>query len=71
VALPHDSPLVSRTIGEVHVRKTTGTSIVGVIRQSEFHANPDAHFRFEADDLVAIIGMDVARQAFTRMAQAG
>jgi len=68
VLLLEDSPLVARSIGETEIRKTTGTSIVGVIRSGKLVANPDAHFRFQPNDLVAIIGTDQARQAFQDIA---
>ena len=68
VLLPEDSPLVNRSIGEAEIRKTTGTSIVGIIRNDKLNTNPDAHFRFQPNDLVAIIGTDQARQAFQEMA---
>lgn len=63
-----DSPLVGRSIGEAEVRKTTGTSIVGVIREGQLAVNPDPAFRFRADDRVAFIGTDTARADFLRMA---
>ena len=66
--LPADSPLVGRSIGEAHVRKTTGASVVAVIRKGQLHANPDAQFRFESSDHVAIMGTDEARQQFEQMA---
>jgi CPA2 family monovalent cation:H+ antiporter-2 len=68
VLLLEDSPLVARSIGEAEIRKTTGTSVVGVIRNGKLETNPDAHFRFQPNDLVAIIGTDQARLAFQEMA---
>ncbi len=64
VRLSGTSQLVKRTIGEVGIRKKTGASVVGVIRDDGLIANPDAQFRFEADDLVAIIGTNEARRSF-------
>jgi CPA2 family monovalent cation:H+ antiporter-2 len=73
--LEADSPLVDRTIREAAIRKETGASIVGVIRQESLTANPEPDFRFAANDLVAIIGTDAARTAFrliaTRPGRAG
>jgi CPA2 family monovalent cation:H+ antiporter-2 len=68
VHLPDDSPLAGRTIVESDVRKTTGTSVVGVIRTGTLEANPPPDFRFAGGDLVAIIGTDAARQAFLELA---
>jgi CPA2 family monovalent cation:H+ antiporter-2 len=66
--LEGDSPLVDRSIREAAIRKETGASIVGVIREGSLTANPEPDFRFAANDLVAIIGTDVARTAFRLIA---
>jgi len=68
VLLPEASPLAARSIGEAEIRRSTGTAVVGVIRDGALQANPDAQFRFQACDRVAIIGTDQARQAFKEMA---
>lgn len=67
VLLKEDSPLLTRSIGEVEIRKQSGASVVGVIRDEQLVTNPDAEFRFQEDDLVAIIGTDVACQSFQTM----
>jgi CPA2 family monovalent cation:H+ antiporter-2 len=41
---------------------------VGIVRDDALEANPDADFRLEAGDLVAIIGTEAARRAFQAMA---
>jgi CPA2 family monovalent cation:H+ antiporter-2 len=68
VLLEAASPLAGRSIGEAAVRQTTGTSVVGLIREGELTTNPDPGFRFAVNDLVAIIGTDEARQAFQNLA---
>ncbi|MFH2010076.1 MAG: cation:proton antiporter [bacterium] len=67
VLLQEGSPLVTRSIGGVEIRKKAGASVVGVIRDDMLTANPDAQFRFQVNDLVAIIGTDEARKAFLAM----
>lgn len=70
VLIHSGSPLADKSIGETEIRKTTGSSVVGVIRDNNKLApNPDAGFRFRVNDLVAIIGTDQAREAFQRMSQ--
>lgn len=64
-----ESRLVGRSISEAEIRKRTGTSVVGVIRDSRLEANPGAQYRFRARDLVAIIGTDEARQRFSEAIQ--
>jgi CPA2 family monovalent cation:H+ antiporter-2 len=70
VTLEPSCELAGISIGEGQIRTTTGASVVGVIRQERLTPNPEATFRFLADDLVAIIGADDAREAFKKLAQA-
>lgn len=65
--LQEGSPLVDRTIGGLEIRKKIGVSVVGVIRDDKLTANPDATFRFQVRDIVAIIGTDEARKSFQTM----
>ena len=58
------SKLVHRTIGEAEIRKKTGASVVGVLRDGHLEPNPGPQYRFEEKDLVAIIGSGQARTAF-------
>lgn len=67
MAIAGDSPIVGRSIGELEIRKTIGASVVGVMHSGSLVSNPSAAFRFQANDLVAIIGDESAREAFRRM----
>lgn len=69
VQVESDSPLIDKSIGEAEIRKVTGSSVVGVIRDGKLEPNPDTGFRFRLNDLVAIIGTDEARAAFRRMSR--
>jgi len=64
VELTEDSPLSGQSLGEADVRRCTGVSVVGIIRQGQLTTNPAADFRFDPGDLVAIIGSNAARQKF-------
>lgn len=64
VELEIDNPLISVSIGEAEIRKTTGVSVVGIIRDGTLTTNPEPSFRFRQNDLVAIIGSAQARQKF-------
>ncbi|MBN1655737.1 MAG: cation:proton antiporter [Deltaproteobacteria bacterium] len=68
VLLQEECPLVARTIEESDIRKTTGASVVAVIRQGKLEVNPDARFRFQPQDLIAVIGTDQAREAIQKLA---
>ena len=63
------SRLIDASIGEAEIRKVTGSSVVGVIRDGKLEPNPGTGFRFLLNDLVAIIGTDEARAAFRRMSR--
>ena len=67
VLLQEGSPLAALSIGGLEIRRKTGASVVGVIRKETLVANPDAAFRLQAGDLVAIIGTDAARASVQRM----
>jgi CPA2 family monovalent cation:H+ antiporter-2 len=64
VRLSPESPMVNRSIRESEIRKKTGTSIVGVVREGGLVPNPDADFVLLPDDLVAIIGGEENRESF-------
>lgn len=68
VLLANNSPLNGRSIAEAAVRKTTGASVVGVLRDGSLLANPEPDFRFAGGDHVAIIGTSAARDSFLRLA---
>jgi len=64
VRLEELNRLVGRSIGEAEIRKTTGASVVGIIRDGRLTPNPEVDFRFQTGDLVAIIGSAEARESF-------
>ena len=67
--LPAGNALVGKSIGAAEIRKSTGASVVGVLRQGSLLPNPDANFVFAAGDLVAIIGAEEARGRFERLVE--
>lgn len=68
IRLSRASPMANRSIGESEIRKTTGASVVGVVRDGQLNPNPDADFVLMPDDLVAIMGSDGNREVFCEMA---
>jgi monovalent cation:H+ antiporter-2, CPA2 family len=64
VELEKESPLIGVTIAQAEIRKTTGVSVVGIIRGDDLATNPEPTFRFQQKDLVAIIGSAQARHKF-------
>ena len=68
IHLDQESPIVHKPIGESEIRKRTGASVVGVVREKQLRPNPNADFVLLPDDLVAIIGSERDREAFLLMA---
>jgi monovalent cation:H+ antiporter-2, CPA2 family len=67
VRLAPDSPIADKSIGESEIRKKTGVSVVGVVREEQLKPNPDAEFVLRPNDLIAIIGGEKDRDAFCLM----
>ncbi len=64
VALPADSFLIGKSIGELKIRTLSGASVVGVLRDGQLVANPDVAFRFMAGDVLAVLGDKHQQEAF-------
>ncbi|MDW5327777.1 cation:proton antiporter regulatory subunit [Plantactinospora sp. KLBMP9567] len=56
IAIPAGSRYVGRRLGDTQTRTRTGASIVAVLREREVIASPDPTFRFEAGDVVVVVG---------------
>jgi len=69
VILESGSPFIDKSIAEAEIRKATGASVVGVVRDGKLEPNPDTQLQLRLNDLVAIIGSDQAREAFRRMSR--
>lgn len=68
VALDEQSPLKGKTIGEAAIRKKIGVTIVGIIHNNIFGANPDADYRFDGKEMVAVVGNQKEREGFKLLA---
>ncbi len=56
IPIEPDSPYANRTLGETQARTRTGASIVAVIRGQETIISPTPDFRFQAGDVVVVVG---------------
>lgn len=63
VAIPDESSVAGRTIGEVGIRTQTGISILSVKRDGKTIANPSPETQLLADDILVVVGEDDAHQA--------
>lgn len=68
VSVPQGGALDGSSIGTIGVRKKTGASVVGIVRGEKLFTNPESDFRFQVDDLVAIIGTEKAYRSFEALA---
>ena len=64
INISEQSTLCDQTIGEAEIRKKTGVSVVGILRDDKLEPNPGPQFCLREKDLVAIIGSGQARQSF-------
>ncbi len=71
VFLQEDSRLAGCSLRDADVRNRSGASVVAVLRGGEPITNPEASFRFEAGDHVAIIGTEQAHRGFLELAAVG
>lgn len=63
VTMPATARLAGRTIGDGRIRTTTGASVVAVIRGDQSIPGPGPDFRFDADDVVLVMGSTDGVQA--------
>lgn len=71
VRLPKQGGLTDLSIADANIRKRTGATIVGVVRDGDLQTNPGAGFVLRGGDRVAIIGSDKAREDFCRISESG
>lgn len=50
------SPIVGQTLAEANLRARTGASVIAIIRNQQVLPNPKSSTRFEAGDLVGLLG---------------
>jgi CPA2 family monovalent cation:H+ antiporter-2 len=71
VGVPPDSPFDGRTLAELRIRTSIGTTVVGIIRAGSLVANPDGPTRMEKGDLVAVLGTRDQIARFEQAVRAG
>jgi CPA2 family monovalent cation:H+ antiporter-2 len=69
VSLAPGSPLHNRSIREMGIRRLTGASVVGIMRDGILNPNPGPDFQFLEGDLVAVIGKAGESVAFKKLAR--
>lgn len=56
------APAVGRTLGELHLRRETGASVVALVRNGAAVPNPGADMQLQAGDLAALLGDSADRE---------
>ena len=68
IELPPDSELIGKTLAEADVRRKTGVIVIGVVRKDEMIPAPDPNkFRFEAGDILIVVGNREQIEKFSQM----
>jgi monovalent cation:H+ antiporter-2, CPA2 family len=60
------SPYITKSLMDLDIRKKTGASIVGVLRNEIFRPNPGAKYTFAEGDLIAVMGNKSQRESFMK-----
>jgi uncharacterized protein with PhoU and TrkA domain len=71
VIIRPDSPVVGRTIGEIELRKRSGSTIVSIERDGRIINNPGAEEVIREGDLIAILGSPQERERAKRILSGG
>ncbi|GAB4378206.1 MAG: cation:proton antiporter [Calditrichia bacterium] len=69
IKIPEKSPLRGRSIREMEIRRKTGISVVAVMREGNLLPNPDPDFRFQAEDVVGVLGEPSQFRSFQVLAE--
>jgi TrkA domain protein len=65
------SPYDGRTLGDTQARTRTSASIVAVVRGVEVLASPRPDFRFQAGDIVVVVGTGEGTAAVAEILTSG
>lgn len=71
VPITKESPLANLSIADNHIRRQTGVSVVGVMREGKLQPNPEADYILVPGDIVAILGSEAERNSFFKWAVPG
>ena len=59
VQIEHDAPSVGKSLTELDIRKTTGATVIAVVRSGETIGNPGPDFTLQPDDIMVLLGAHV------------
>ena len=58
------SPLIGQTLEEANIRQRTGASVIAIMREQRVMPNPKSGTRFEAGDMIGLLGDTTQVSAF-------
>lgn len=71
ITITSGSPYEGRPLGDTQARTRTGASIVAVVRDREVLASPRPDFRFQAEDVVVVVGTPENTAAVGQLLRSG
>jgi CPA2 family monovalent cation:H+ antiporter-2 len=71
IQIQPEHPARDRTLQELDIRRTTGATVIAIVRNAEAVTNPGPFFRLATDDILVLLGshqeLDKAADLLTRM----
>jgi len=64
IALPDNSPLIGKSIGELEIWHNTGATVIGVVQQKDIILSPGPYYEFCESDRILIVGDENVIQRF-------
>jgi CPA2 family monovalent cation:H+ antiporter-2 len=56
VQVQPDSACIGRTLGELDIRRSSGATVIAIVRNGEAVTNPGVDLRLEVDDILVLLG---------------
>ncbi|MDY7223514.1 cation:proton antiporter regulatory subunit [Halalkalibacterium halodurans] len=69
IELKKNSPIVNKTIGEANIRKKTGVSVIGIVREGEVQASPEVDEVLYQGDVLIAVGKQEQIDRFERLCE--
>jgi CPA2 family monovalent cation:H+ antiporter-2 len=73
IQLQRDSPAIGKTLKELDIRRTTGATVIAVVRDGEATTNPGPDYTLQIDDILVLLGahrdLDEAANLLTQRGQ--
>ncbi len=71
IAVPDDSPVIGKSIGQLEVWHNTGATIIGIMQQADLILSPGPYYEFGRGDRVLIVGNENVIKRFNVFLRCG